>query len=308
MPQNEFVESDVEMMDIENSELEYHQTAERISKKTAMKMFEVLKTLGRGSMANVKLAVHKSECIVALKEITDKALRKIKEIYTRKVIFATPFNRSPFLVLEYLYMDLEALIYGGRTYKLEHIKTMCSHMLRGVDAMNGKGLVHLNLQPSHLMLSNNGIFKIADLSIATKIPANGKAPEIKEFGALHYRAPEILAGKVENLVKTDIWSVGCTLGELILRRKVFEGENEDVQLRLIQNGAFSYLFRITLSNPLLRGREAIEMAIRLMKVDHGERPSASEALRMEWFENNLQPDVSDLLKTYEGPRYKIAFD
>ncbi|CAO4386343.1 unnamed protein product [Caenorhabditis nigoni] len=313
-----------DMMEIDDDEMAYHQEPERISKKTAMRMFEVLKILGVGSKANVKLAVHKSDCVVVLKEITDQGLRRIPirelnecknllEIDHENVIKIigsiafTKFNRSPFLVLEFLHMDLEAMIYGGGRYTVEDIKTMFFHMLSGIQAMNEKMLVHGNLQPCHLLLSNTGILKIADLSMSYKLPSNGEAPEIKELGALHYRAPEILIGDVENLVKTDIWSIGCIVAELILRRKIFEGENENEQHRLIQEVAFSGVFRISLGNPLLCGRDVINMAVSLMNADPEQRPTASEALNSAWFKENLQPDVSYLVETHSGARYKSAF-
>ena len=48
-----------------------------------------------------------------------------------------------------------------------------------------------------------------------------------------YRAPEIIVGWVGYTKAVDVWGVGCILAELVLRRPIFAGANNEEQLRLI---------------------------------------------------------------------------
>lgn len=82
-------------------------------------------------------------------------------------------------------------------------------------------MIHRDLKPANLMLTENGVLKTIDFGFAKQF--NVEKQMSKNSFTLCYRPPEILLGAVHYGPAADMWSVGCILAEIIMRRPLFLG-------------------------------------------------------------------------------------
>ena len=82
------------------------------------------------------------------------------------------------------------------------------------------------------MINKEGVLKLADFGLARAfgIPVKNFTHEVV---TLWYRAPDILMGSKDYNTSVDIWSVGCIFAEIVTKRPLFQGKNEEDQLNKI---------------------------------------------------------------------------
>ncbi len=139
----------------------------------------------------------------------------------------------PYLVMEYLEgMSLEAVIASGRAMpvaeKLGIILQVCS----GLTYAHKQGLVHRDIKPANIMILGDGTAKIVDFGIAllggSRLTRTGHV-----VGSLNYMSPEQLSGNVEVDVRTDVYSTGVVLFQLLTGVLPFDGGSTAGTLRKI---------------------------------------------------------------------------
>ena len=139
----------------------------------------------------------------------------------------------PYLVMEYLEgMSLEAMIGSGRPIpvaeKLGIILQVCS----GLTYAHKHNLVHRDIKPANIMILGDGTVKIVDFGIAllghSQLTRTGHV-----VGSLNYMSPEQLNGNVEVDARTDVYSTGVVLFQLLTGVLPFEGGSTAATLRKI---------------------------------------------------------------------------
>lgn len=102
-------------------------------------------------------------------------------------------------------------------------------MLNGIAKCHQHKVLHRDLKPQNLLINREGILKLADFGLARAfgIPVKNFTHEVV---TLWYRAPDILLGSKNYSTSVDIWSVGCIFAEIVNRKALFAGNNEEEQL------------------------------------------------------------------------------
>lgn len=105
------------------------------------------------------------------------------------------------------------------------IKAFCFQLLKGIQHCHQKKILHRDLKPQNLLISENQILKIADFGLARSsgIPTKAYTHEVV---TLWYRPPDVLLGSQKYSDTIDIWSVGCIFAEMINNRPLFPGNNQ----------------------------------------------------------------------------------
>jgi serine/threonine protein kinase len=113
-------------------------------------------------------------------------------------------------------------------------------ILQGVSYCHHRGLMHRNLKPDNVLLTEDEQVKLSDFSLSRiimhpHVPYTPEDPKERERSGrearrLWYRAPEMLFRKHIYSFEVDMWSLGCIFYELALGEPVFNGENEVEQL------------------------------------------------------------------------------
>ncbi|EPS60458.1 hypothetical protein M569_14345, partial [Genlisea aurea] len=174
--------------------------------------YEILERVGYGAYSDVYKARRLSDSlIVALKEVHDyqSAFREIEALQTLQthpnVIALHEYfwseDEDAVLVLEYLPTDLAAVINAAKK-ESDHgilaaeIKYWMVQILRGVDACHRNSIVHRDLKPSNLLISTDGVLKIADFGQARILiaPRSGDSNACNRFEetAIH-QPPEVVS-------------------------------------------------------------------------------------------------------------------
>jgi len=138
------------------------------------------------------------------------------------------------LVFEFLDKDLKKEIDSLNSEGLDKskVKSYLYQLLRGVHYIHKFKILHRDLKPQNLLLSNEGVMKIADFGLARGygIPVKNYTNEVV---TLWYRPPDVLLGSKIYLTTVDIWSIGCIFAEMVNGKPLFMGSSETDQLKKI---------------------------------------------------------------------------
>ena len=112
-----------------------------------------------------------------------------------------------------------------------HKKYIIYQALLGLHYLHSAKLIHRDLKPSNLLLSAQCHLKICDFGLVRLLEASyGGDPVMTEGVATRwYRAPEVLLGSQTYDTKADIWSLGCILAEMYLKRPLFNCQSIPAQ-------------------------------------------------------------------------------
>jgi serine/threonine protein kinase len=147
-----------------------------------------------------------------------------------------------------------------------------------IDKKNYHGLLHLDLKPSNILLSDSGVLKIMDFGLSTPIDEVklGLYPKAG-VGSPQYIAPELLLGQGEPDVRSDIYSLGCILYELLSGVQTFPGPGEESVMKMRYSNTFVSLRKLsrTISPDML---QLIENCLNFYKEN---RPFGIDSVRRE---------------------------
>jgi tRNA A-37 threonylcarbamoyl transferase component Bud32 len=133
-------------------------------------------------------------------------------------------KEKPYIVMEYLEgTDVAALI-GGDGVPLAEALDIVVQLCRALDFAHQKGVVHRDVKPANLRYLDNGLIKILDFGIARMEGGHQITKSGVMIGTVHYMSPEQIRGeKLDG--RTDIFSAGCILYELLTGVRPFSGES-----------------------------------------------------------------------------------
>ncbi|SCU99929.1 LANO_0F04390g1_1 [Lachancea nothofagi CBS 11611] len=290
--------------------------------------FQLQQLLGEGAYGIVCSARHlPTGQMVAIKKIEPferplfclRTLREIKLLrcfqheniisifdIQRPASFET-FNEV-YIIQELMDTDLHRVI-ATQTLSDDHIQYFVYQMLRGLKCLHAAEVIHRDLKPSNLLVNANCDVKLCDFGLArcagTGVGSkNGDSGQMTEYVATRwYRAPEVMLTAAEYTFAMDLWSCGCILAELLLRRPLFPGKDYRHQLLLIfqvigsptskdlecvrSKRALQYLSTLPRypSNRALRGLlpeanpEGMDLLERMLVFDPRRRITAAQALK-----------------------------
>lgn len=179
-------------------------------------------------------------------------------------------------------------------------------LLSGLQHCHDKGILHRDIKGSNLLIDKDGVLKIADFGLANCYKNKPRRPLTSRVVTLWYRAPELLLGATDYGVGIDLWSAGCILAEMFVKRPIMPGRNEIEQLHRIFKlcGSPSEEYWKTVKPPATFRppqqykanldeafprfpKSALGLLSRLLSLDPAIRGSASAALRDEVSTNRV---------------------
>ena len=102
--------------------------------------------------------------------------------------------------------------------------------------MHSAGIYHRDLKPRNLLVNSNCDLKICDFGLARAdiVALQNKSTILTDYIATRwYRAPEVILSWRKYTAAIDVWSVGCILAELVIRKPLLPATSEEEQLSMI---------------------------------------------------------------------------
>ena len=204
--------------------------------------YEITELIGEGGMADVYRATdvvdNKTVAVKILKKEfaeNEEFLRRFRNESKAIAVLSHPnivkiydvgfSERIQFIVMEYIdgitlneYMEQQGQL--GWKDAVHFIL----QILRALQHAHSKGIVHRDIKPQNIMMLRDGTIKVMDFGIAKFAREDGKTGTDKAIGTVHYISPEQARGGVTD-AKSDIYSVGVMLYEMLTGKKPFDTDN-----------------------------------------------------------------------------------
>jgi serine/threonine protein kinase/tetratricopeptide (TPR) repeat protein len=203
--------------------------------------FEVIEELGKGGMGKVyrvfdkkvdeevALKLIKPE-IAAERDVIDrfrselKMSRKISHRNVSRMYDLGDEEGTYYITMEYVQgEDLRSFIHRSKQLSTGTAISIARQVCDGLDEAHRLGVVHRDLKPSNIMIDQDGNAKIMDFGIARSLSGKGITGAGVMIGTPEYMSPEQVEGKDIDQ-RSDIYSLGVILYEMVTGRRPFEGE------------------------------------------------------------------------------------
>jgi serine/threonine protein kinase len=205
--------------------------------------FEIKEQIGRGGMGKVykarQIALQRDVAIKILPyelsneefverfDIEAKAVacllhQNILQMYTKGVTA----DGVHYFAMEYVDgEDLSAKIKKGLNFSENEAIDIVSQACKGLECAWKRNIIHRDIKPSNLIITKDGVVKVADFGLAKCLEATHKLTRTDVFmGTVNYTSPEQGDGKpLDN--RTDIYSLGIVLYQLLTGKVPYDGEN-----------------------------------------------------------------------------------
>ncbi len=142
----------------------------------------------------------------------------------------------PYFIMEYVEgKSLEEYIKEDEGFTLEDIAKITTCALSALQHCHDRGVVHRDIKPSNIMITSSGEVKLTDFGIAKARINTSKTGEGLTLGSTDYMSPEQALGKKDLDHRSDIYSLGVTLYQMVCDRLPFIGDSpNEVALKHIQ--------------------------------------------------------------------------
>ncbi|XP_057199269.1 serine/threonine-protein kinase MARK1 isoform X2 [Triplophysa rosa] len=267
--------------------------------------YRLLKTIGKGNFAKVKLARHVLTGREVAVKIIDKtqlnptSLQKLfREVRIMKVL-GHPNIVKLFEVIEtektlYLIMEyasggevFDYLVAHGRM-KEKEARAKFRQIVSAVQYCHQKRIVHRDLKAENLLLDADMNIKIADFGFSNEFTIGSKLDTF--CGSPPYAAPELFQGKKYDGPEVDVWSLGVILYTLVSGSLPFDGQN----LKELRERVLRGKYRI----PFYMSTDCENLLKKLLVLNPGKRGSLEQIMKDRWM--NVGHEEEEL-KPYTEP-------
>jgi eukaryotic-like serine/threonine-protein kinase len=219
--------------------------------------FEILAELGRGGMGVVYKArqldlgrevaikmvlagAHATRETLIRFQIEAEAVARLDHENIVKIYQIGAQDGFPFFTLEYLPGGTLAEKFARKPQPQQEAARTISVLASAMHRAHTQGVVHRDLKPANILLSADGIPKIADFGLAKRFQEEGHTALGATLGTPGYLSPEQARGDNNTGPATDIYALGAILYEMLTGRTPFTGSSPtDIILRVLRDEVVS---------------------------------------------------------------------
>ncbi|XP_037098234.1 MAP/microtubule affinity-regulating kinase 3a isoform X11 [Syngnathus acus] len=272
--------------------------------------YRLLKTIGKGNFAKVKLARHiLTGREVAIKiidktQLNPNSLQKLfREVRIMKILNhpnivklfeVIETERTLYLVMEYASGGevFDYLVAHGRM-KEKEARAKFRQIVSAVQYCHQKHIVHRDLKAENLLLDADMNIKIADFGFSNEFTLGNKLDTF--CGSPPYAAPELFQGKKYDGPEVDVWSLGVILYTLVSGSLPFDGQN----LKELRERVLRGKYRI----PFYMSTDCENLLKRFLVLNPAKRGTLEQIMKDRWINAGFEDDD---LKPYVEPELDIA--
>ncbi len=211
--------------------------------------YRILESIGVGGMGIVFKAIHiKLDKLFALKMIAPgmvmnknfikrfqteaKALAKFEDPNIVRIYDLRSFKDQWFIVMEYVEgINLLDKIKKDGPFHWQEALQILKQMLSAIGHAHDSGIIHRDIKPNNVMITKDGMVKVTDFGLAKDQTSFTNTMTIASGGTLYYMSPEHVKGFSFTDKRSDIYSIGMTLFEMITGNVPFQNINSDFDIR-----------------------------------------------------------------------------
>lgn len=204
--------------------------------------YEITELIGEGGMADVYKAVdvvdNKTVAVKILKKEfaeSEEFLRRFRNESMRIAVLSHPnivkiydvgfSEKIQFIVMEYIDgITLKEYMENEKILSWKDAVHFVTQILRALQHAHERGIVHRDIKPQNIMMFTDGTIKVMDFGIAKFAREEGKTATDQAIGTVHYISPEQARGDITD-AKSDLYSVGVMLYEMLTGQKPFDTDN-----------------------------------------------------------------------------------
>ncbi|XP_035466290.1 MAP/microtubule affinity-regulating kinase 3a isoform X7 [Scophthalmus maximus] len=272
--------------------------------------YRLLKTIGKGNFAKVKLARHiLTGREVAIKiidktQLNPNSLQKLfREVRIMKILNhpnivklfeVIETERTLYLVMEYASGGevFDYLVAHGRM-KEKEARAKFRQIVSAVQYCHQKHIVHRDLKAENLLLDADMNIKIADFGFSNEFTMGNKLDTF--CGSPPYAAPELFQGKKYDGPEVDVWSLGVILYTLVSGSLPFDGQN----LKELRERVLRGKYRI----PFYMSTDCENLLKRFLVLNPAKRGTLEQIMKDRWINAGFEEDE---LKPYTEPELDIT--
>lgn len=281
--------------------------------------YQIIRNIGEGGMANVYLAFD----TILEREVAVKILRgdlandeKFVKRFQREAKAASSLNHpnivemydvgedngNYFIVMEYIDgRTLKSLIKKRGILSLSEVVDIMLQLTSAIACAHDSYIIHRDIKPQNVLILEDGRVKITDFGIAIALNSAELTQTNSVMGSVHYLPPEQANGSGAT-IKSDIYSLGILMYELLTGKLPFKGENAvEIALKqmkeqipsiceqnaMVPQSVENIVLKACAKNPKNRYNSALEMH--------------------EDLKNSLKEENKDVLKVvYQYPEYDLG--
>lgn len=289
--------------------------------------YHILEIIGRGGMGVVFKALDNNlEKVVALKMIDPflgrdegfvrrfkteaKALAKLENSNIVGVHALRETESGFFMVMEYVESKpLSQSLREKGAFSIQETMSILKQLLSAIGHAHQAGVIHRDIKPSNILLCENGRIKVTDFGLAKVVEQKGPSSTVTQAraGTLHYMSPEQVKGLKNVDKRSDLYSLGMTVYEMITGRVPFDKEDSDYTIqKKIVDGDIPSPVKFNSGIP----KQLIKIIAKSIHKDPDKRYQSAEAMLEDVCRyENVIPDVNDKtilqLQPETGSKFKI---
>ncbi|XP_072549117.1 uncharacterized protein [Salminus brasiliensis] len=250
-------------------------TSERYPKQVAVK------TMDCKQMSPAFISKFLPRKIEILKAVTHPHIIKVHDI------IESP-HRDVFIVMEAAKMDLHQKIQELHHIPITQAKKWFAQLVSAVVYLHQQDIVHRDLKCSNVLLTAEHKIKLTDFSLARV----SKGPDLSETYCCtpHYAAPEVLLGKPYDPKKSDVWSLGVILYNMVTGSRPFKDSNLR-QLPRLQRKPLTFPAGIPVE------RSCQDFISYMLQSVPFFRPSVTEVAEHPWLQERNEKETDQALKS-----------
>jgi len=289
-----------------------------------MSDFQIISKLGEGAYSTVfKVKRNVDNKIYALKKVkllnlSDKekenSLNEVRILASVKSNFVVSYKEAFFdekdntlcIVMEFadrgdLYQKIVEHKKTAKFFEESDIWRIFIQLVKGLKALHDLKILHRDMKSANVFLFSNGSAKLGDLNVS-KVARRGLG--YTQTGTPYYASPEVWKDKPYDN-KSDVWSLGCVLYEMITLKPPFRAQDMEGLFNKVCKGQYSRI-------PDRFSDDLFQVVQFLLQVNSSSRPSCEQILnhpavmkRIEYFKSFAKEEETEdkfLLKTIHMPK------
>ena len=174
----------------------------------------------------VSLGLLGNDSAMARFEREASILKQLRHPHIVRLLATGRYQKTPFIAMEFVDGEsLEKTLARRQRLDWDEVVSYGKQLCEALQHAHDKGIVHRDLKPSNLMVTTDGTLKLTDFGIAKDTDVTALTGLNSTIGTAAYMSPEQCRGDKTLGPKSDLYSLGCCLYELLTGMKTFTAES-----------------------------------------------------------------------------------